>query len=36
MIECEECGEEFDEDEEFALLDDGEQLCSFCNSDAED
>lgn len=36
MLECDECGEEFEEDDEFALVEDGETVCRWCNSEAED
>lgn len=36
MLECDECGEEFEEDDEFAYVEDGEQVCRWCNSEPEE
>lgn len=36
MIECDECGEEFEEDDEFALVEESEHLCRWCNSEVSD
>ncbi|AOE85607.1 hypothetical protein THL1_3096 [Pseudomonas sp. TCU-HL1] len=35
-LECDDCGEEFEEDDPGILVEDGEQLCPFCNSEESD
>lgn len=36
MIECDECGEDFEEDDDFAIVEDSEKLCRFCNSEVSE
>lgn len=35
-VTCDECGEDFDEDDEFACIEDGESICRWCNSEVSE